>query len=158
MLAGRLAGTAPYGWEGDRETVAEYVGNTVLRLGGKGLASDQLYAISKFLLTVPPPPRADREDVAVQRGRVLFQDAGQRCASCHRGDDSTDADRHSVSAGSEALDTPSLRFVVGTGPYFHDGRYATLEDLLADPASLMGGSAILSVSDRSALAAYLRSL
>ena len=58
----------------------------------------------------------------------------------------------------QAFDTPSLRFIRGTAPYFHDGRYPTLEALLADPASTMGHTASLQEPDRAALAAYLRSL
>ena len=57
-----------------------------------------------------------------------------------------------------AFDTPSLRFVGGTAPYFHDGRYPTLDALLSDPGSRMGKSASLPVADRVALAAYLRTL
>ena len=57
-----------------------------------------------------------------------------------------------------SFDTPSLEFIGGTAPYFHDGRYATLEALLADPESSMGHSASLPAEDRAALAAYLRSL
>jgi len=56
------------------------------------------------------------------------------------------------------VDTPSLRFVRGTAPYFHDGRYATLEMLLVDPKSPMGHSWSLPENDRAALAAYLRTL
>jgi hypothetical protein len=61
-------------------------------------------------------------------------------------------------ANHEKIDTPSLRFMGGTAPYFHDGRYRTLEELLADRESVMGHSASLPVGDRAALAAYLRSL
>jgi cytochrome c peroxidase len=56
------------------------------------------------------------------------------------------------------FDTPSLRFIRGTAPYFHDGRYPTLEALLEDPTSTMGHADTLSVQDRAALAAYLRTL
>ncbi len=43
-------------------------------------------------------------------------------------------------------------------PYFHDGRYPTLQALLADPASGMGDTAALPAQDREDLVAYLRSL
>ena len=35
-----------------------------------------------------------------------------------------------ICEASLLFDTPSLQFVGGTAPYFHDGRYPTLIDLL----------------------------
>ena len=52
---------------------------------------------------------------------------------------------------------PSLRFVGGSAPYFHDGRYATLEELLRKNDK-MGDTKSLSADDRGALEAYLRTL
>ena len=160
MLAGRLAGTEPYGWEGDRPTLVDYIGNTVTRLGGKGLEQAELKDLSKFLLTVAGPPTGRPGDLA-RRGEALFHDAEQGCAQCHIGT-RTDSTSHAFASGPDEsqarFDTPSLRFLRGTAPYFHDGRYPTLEALLADPASRMGHTASLPEPDRAALAAYLRSL
>jgi len=158
MLAGRLDGTAPYGWEGDRPTVAAYIANTVERLGGKGLQAQEIDDLTAFLHVAKAPPRSPRDAALVSRGRDLFEGSAQGCGTCHAGG-WTDASAHGFSlATSETFDTPSLQFIGGTAPYFHDGRYATLEALLADPASLMGHSASLPAEDRLALAAYLRSL
>jgi cytochrome c peroxidase len=63
-----------------------------------------------------------------------------------------------LTSPAAGLDTPSLRFVAGTAPYFHDGRYKTLEELLAAPDHAMGESTRLSRQDRAALAAYLETL
>jgi DNA-binding beta-propeller fold protein YncE len=161
MLAGRLAGTQPYGWEGDRPTLADYIANTVTRLGGQGLKQAELEDLSKFLLTVAGPPTGRPGDV-VLRGEVLFDDPEQGCAGCHLGATTTDGAAHGVAPDArssvQSFDTPSLRFIGGTAPYFHDGRYPTLEALLADPSSTMGHTASLPEPDRAALAAYLRSL
>jgi cytochrome c peroxidase len=100
----------------------------------------------------------------VERGRVLFESADTSCASCHdaaRG--YSDGERHQVMAlpgagPSEGFDTPSLRYVAGTGPYFHDGRYKTLDEVLTAPDHAMGGSTHLSRQDRAALVAYLETL
>ena len=164
MLAGRLADTAPYGWEGDKPSIADYVGNTVERLGGRGLGPQELADIARFLLVAPAPPRSTAGSALVQRGQELFYDTQQECASCHMGGTSTDATVHlfTMRTGDSVpglgFDTPSLRFIRGTAPYFHDGRYPTLEALLEDPASTMGHADKLSVQDRAALAAYLRTL
>jgi cytochrome c peroxidase len=56
------------------------------------------------------------------------------------------------------FDTPSLRFVASTAPYFHDGRYATLHDVLTDPRHRMGHVESLTNDDARALEAYLRTL
>jgi DNA-binding beta-propeller fold protein YncE len=156
MLAGRLAGTAPYGWEGNRKTLTDYISNTISNLGGSGLTQEELDDLSRFLLVAKGPPRMPSEGDLVRKGHDLFEDSRQQCGTCHLGGDS-DTQVHEL-ARTERFDTPSLRFVRGTAPYFHDGRYATLEALLADPVSPMGHTASLSEEDRRALAAYLRSL
>jgi cytochrome c peroxidase len=66
------------------------------------------------------------------------------------------------------FDTPSLRYVGATAPYFHDGRYATLEAMLRDPTHRMGHvdgltpgdveALRLTPGDVEALSAYLRTL
>jgi hypothetical protein len=180
MLAGRLAGTEPYGWEGDRATLSDYIGNTVTRLGGSGLAQVDVDDLAAFLLTMKPPP-AERPPTAeeaalIQRGRDLFESSEQGCSGCHAGSVTTDGAKHDFTARlnmdmpkedggvahflvvdpSAQLDTPSLRFLRGTAPYFHDGRYGTLQELLAN--SRMGGSMALSGADLAALATYLRTL
>lgn len=97
-----------------------------------------------------------------RRGREIFFSDEQRCAVCHMGADRTDGLLHDFTAdvysASARFETPSLRRLSGSGPYFHDGRYETLEALLNDPTSKMGKSHKLDDSDRKALAAFLRTL
>ena len=52
----------------------------------------------------------------------------------------------------------ALRFVGGTAPYYHDGRFATLEALLRDTQGKMGWAKDLSDDDISALSMFLRTL
>ena len=68
-----------------------------------------------------------------------------------------DGNRHAVGSGPK-LDTPSLRFVAGTAPYFHDGRYATLAELLEHSQGKMGWGKDMSQRDLSALEAFLLTL
>jgi hypothetical protein len=51
-----------------------------------------------------------------------------------------------------------LRFVAGTAPYFHDGRYPSLTALLTGTKTTMGHTAQLDDHGRAALEAYLRTL
>ena len=54
--------------------------------------------------------------------------------------------------------TPSLLFVAGTPPYFHDGSAPTLEALIAGNDDRMGKTKQLSREDQAALVAFLKTL
>jgi len=75
-------------------------------------------------------------------GRTFF---GQRCASCHAGENFTDGRRWDVGTAKphsglgqglplagEGFRTPSLRNVWSTAPYLHDGSAASLRDVLGN--------------------------
>jgi hypothetical protein len=163
MLAGRAPNTAPYGWQGKHGDLPTYLGNTFSRLGGTGIVGDELKDLVAYLETMAAPPRSSIDQRAIDEGRELFADTGLGCASCHL--DGVGVDRVTHDVGSRAVadstpafDTPSLLFVGGTGPYFHDGRYKTLEDLLGASDSTMGHTLHLSAEQRVKLAKYLRSL
>jgi hypothetical protein len=170
MLAGRMSDTAPYGWLGGSDKLEDHLKKTFERLSGEGLDKNELGALVEYVATMAPPieralPRDAARRAAIERGRVLFASADTACSSCHdvtRG--FTDGLRHQVmtqvpdGASSLGFDTPTLRFVAGSAPYFHDGRYKTLEDLLAAPDHAMGESTRLTRQDRAALVAYLGTL
>ena len=59
---------------------------------------------------------------------------------------------------NNAFKTPSLFWVSGTPPYYHDGRVRTLEELIANNDDRMGKTKHLSDADRAALVAFLRTL
>ncbi|MEM6790570.1 MAG: c-type cytochrome [Myxococcota bacterium] len=160
MLAGRLApATAPYGWQGAAKTVAAHVTETFARLGGSGLPEEELDALVAYLAEMATPTQQPHSNEAlVARGRALFEHAAVGCAACHTDGGGSDGQNHRFNDGP-ALDTPSLRFVGGTGPYWHDGRYATLGALLRDTQGTMGSWAReLSPEEVSALEAYVNTL
>jgi cytochrome c peroxidase len=132
---------------------------------------------------MPAPPRAAPADAAlVARGQAVF---GASCEGCHKSGGSnglgydvgtgnprerppiTGAEcvKCHKSPAEEApkkdraviFDTPTLRAVRGSAPYFHDGRYATLDEMLSARDSRMIPSP-LSDGDRAALVAYLETL
>ncbi len=115
------------------------------------------------------------------RGRHLFMtDVGQGgagCASCHRPPTfalAADARSNGLDAGETRLfKAPSLRSVGLTGPYMHDGRFATLAEVVDFYASgVRDGPALdprlhegreprrlaLGAADRTALVAFLKTL
>jgi hypothetical protein len=155
MLAGRLHGTAPYGWTREVTSLPEYIRNTVQRLGGAGLSDDERAALASYLERMPAPvPETEPADLV--KGRELFAQEG--CGTCHGGATSTDNTPHALVHNDESIDTPSLRFVGLTAPYFHDGRYQSLDELLRDPKSGMGTTSKLSDAERTDLSKFLRSL
>lgn len=164
MLAGRAPDTAPYGWQGKHGDLPKYLGNTFSRLGGSGVKGTELDALVVYLEKLPGPPQGlDHMNPTVAEGRELFTDSALGCASCHVGGPGVDKVTHDV--GSKAFadvenkfDTPSLLFVKGTGPYFHDGRYKTLDEMLSASDSQMGHTLHLSARQRQSLSAYLQSL
>ena len=172
MLAGRVAGSEPYGWFGANKTLSAHVTRTMQRLGGSGLAKSDadradLDALLAYLGALRPPsldgaPRDHAQATLIARGRDLFLEPAQGCSTCHLGA-GTDQLAHDVKSGnvveaSLRFDTPSLRFVSGTAPYFHDGRFRSLEDVMEHSDGSMGHTMHLSRPDLLALVAYLETL
>lgn len=171
MLAGRVTNSEPYGWFGEKRTLRDHVTRTFQRLGGQGLkdAKDRpdFDALLTYLTEMRAPTLAGApidasQQALVARGRELFLDARQGCATCHV-DAGTDKAAHDVRSGdideaSLKFDTPSLRFISGTAPYFHDGRFATLEELLEKSDGTMGHTQQLSRQDARAVLVYLETL
>jgi cytochrome c peroxidase len=151
-LAGR--GTAsPFGWNGQSATLAEHVATTIrVNLSGRGLRNDELDDLAAYVASIPAPRGV--ADARAERGKELF--TSRDCVVCHaspRGDHA----KHDVRSGGK-FETPSLVGLSRSAPYFHDGRFATLEQLLDDTRGSMGSKDKLDEEDRDALAAYLRTL
>lgn len=165
MLAGRLAGAAPYGWNGDAADVSTHLVQTFKRLGGTGMTGDDKDALMAYVSSLRAPPEKKPVDPqAAVRGHAIFTSAQAECATCH-GDagDLPDGSKHDVKSRTTGdtrakFDTPSLRFVGGSGPWFHDGRFKDLETLLVKSDGKMGHTKHLSPSELGDLQAYLESL
>jgi mono/diheme cytochrome c family protein len=165
MLAGRLAGAAPYGWNGDAVDVSTHLVQTFKRLGGKGITGDDKEALMAYVGSLrAPPPRKAKDPSAVERGLAIFRSSEAECSSCHgEGGDLPDGMSHDVKSRAGAdirtkFDTPSLRFVSGSAPYFHDGRYKDLHTLLTKSDGKMGHTKHLSPDELADLETYLESL
>lgn len=163
ILAARLDGTAPYGWNGANAGLAEHVHRTFARLFGHGLEPKESAALLAYVrrMDVPSSQAAPRPEAS--RGEAIFHSAEAACATCHVDGATLDGKTHDVQSRIKGdktaeFDTPSLRFLGQSAPYFHDGRYATLADLLRGVDGTMGHTAHLDEGDRSALLAYLEAL
>ncbi|MEZ4311661.1 MAG: hypothetical protein R3F14_26825 [Polyangiaceae bacterium] len=167
FLAGRLE-HGPYGWNGEHPALEDNISETISRLGGMGLSKDELSALALYVKTGLEAPSDTTVPASaqamVQRGKTVFESDQVGCVWCHKLDqEASDRSLHDVGSRSKdeeraSFRTPPLRFVSGAGPYFHDGRYATLEDVLDQNLDRMGNTTSLSADDRTALLAFLRSL
>jgi mono/diheme cytochrome c family protein len=166
MLAGRVTKTAPYAWNGNASSLHNHLGNTFDRLSGKGLRSIELDALVTYISSLPAPTPealAPAEKAKAERGKQIFASREAGCASCHTGSDYTDNRNHDVGSKDKAdrggaFNTPSLHLVGGTGPYFHDGRYTSLGDLLVQSDGKMGHTKHLTPADLEALETFLKTL
>ncbi|MBL9022824.1 MAG: c-type cytochrome [Myxococcales bacterium] len=158
-LAGRLE--APFGWTGASEDLEAHLDKELGALHGTGLRSVQRTALLSYLSTLQPPTARRAADAALtERGRALFDSKG--CATCHPGG-GTDGKAHDVGskAGGDkkgSFDTPSLRRLAGRAPFFHDGRYATLRELLEDGHGEGTTKTKLDAAETEALETYLSTL
>ena len=166
MLAGRVSTAAPYAWNGTTKTLHDHLHMTFDRLDGTGLKSLELEGLVAYVSTMRPPvPQQDARasDPKVARGAQIFASKETGCATCHGGANFSDGVTHDVKSKTESdrgtkFKTPSLHFVGGTGPYFHDGRYKNLHDLLRDIDGKMGHTKHLSENDLDSLEAFMRTL
>lgn len=166
-LAGHVE-SGPYGWHGVSETLESNIKETITRLGGSGLPDEDLKALATYLregLFVPQRPAAPASSGAlVARGRDLYMSDKLGCNSCHDlGRNTSDRQVHNVGSAAKGesrseFRTPPLAMLEASAPYFHDGRYATLEALLDDNLDPMGQTSHLAADDRAALLAFLRTL
>lgn len=167
MLAGRLSGAAPFGWNGGANDVSTHIDSTMKRLGGVGMEGDDKEALVAYVLSMKGPatheargPKAD----AIARGVEIFRSEETQCATCHGMDgDLPDGSQHDVKSRNASdmkakFDTPSLRFLGGSAPYFHDGRYPDLKTLLVKSDGKMGHTKHLSPGELDDLTAYLETL
>ena len=168
---------------GTPEVTPERVGRALAQFVRSMVAPDSRYDAARAA-GPPGPPGPPLAGLTAQenQGLGLFFGAAQ-CSRCHGGDafvaaqarnnglDATPAD---VGAGGGRFKVGSLRNVERTAPYMHDGRFATLEQVVdfynagvrnspdLDPIlRLPGGQPRrlnLSAAERAALVAFLRTL
>jgi cytochrome c peroxidase len=127
-------------------------------------------ALGDFLrrgLVPPAQPNAPSEQA--RRGQLLFSSKAVGCAECHvpatgyttrqayplpplpprAGFDQEPDSKYKI---------PSLSFLAGRAPYFHDGSALTLEQLIETNGNRMGKTAQLSAAERADLVAFLKTL
>jgi len=180
MIAGRVDAAGPYGWHGESPDLAKRIEAGFLLHRWRtppieGSTPEGFVAraghLAKFIRTglVAPKKPARPLTEEEQRGKTIFESPTAQCSRCHvPGTGFTDRTSAPFSQPplktgfakeeNTAFKTPSLLNVVGTAPYFHDGRFATLEELVEKNADRMGKTSQLSAEEKKALVAYLETL
>jgi YVTN family beta-propeller protein len=124
-------------------------------------------AIDEYLKSLTPVPSPElvngQLSEAAVRGEKIFETAG--CAECHPAPLYTNLKTYNFDMGTfldegKAFDTPTLVEVWRTAPYLHDGRAATLHDVLTihNPENKHGETTGLTETELDDLVAYVRSL
>ncbi len=158
--------TGPWTWHGWQPDLGAGVRRSLTTtMFGREPAPGQVAALLAFLETLTPPPNPQRGrdgslSAAAQRGQALFHGKAA-CSRCHRPPYYTSAATYDVkleAAGSpqQRWNPPSLIGLYDRGPYLHDGRARTLEELLQrhHVPQQVGGER-LAAAERADLIAFL---
>jgi cytochrome c peroxidase len=172
----------PAHWSGDLDELQD-VESTVRNIqAGTGLApgadncdpacngaalnagrSKDLDDLAAFMRILRPPPAPAATSDAFNRGRSLFFDSRTQCASCHPAPLYADKQKHDVGTGrgpnerkGTSFDTPSLRGLADSSPYFHDGSAETLIDIVRGATGQHGNTTGLTEAEKSDLAEFLK--
>jgi hypothetical protein len=176
MLAGRVGAVGPYGWHAESPTLVDRLkaGFELHRddsldtdSGMLRMRADPLVRFLREGLVPPPTPqRPLTEEEAL--GKSIFESPRTECATCHvPSKEYTDRSARALPRKTPpffddevdpAFKVPSLRFVGGTPPYYHDASAPTLEYLVEKNGDGMGRTSHLSKADKAALVAFMRTL
>lgn len=161
----------PYGHDGRKPSLRDFVYNVIVNeFAGADPSPEILDALVAYIEDIDflPNRRLGQggkliwpKTDAEKRGEALFyrpftHDPNTSCASCHI-PSSAFVDHLAHDVGSDGLfKTPTLLNVDVNAPYFHDGRYGTLEEVVVhfDRMFYLG----LSPQDRQDLVAYVKAI
>jgi DNA-binding beta-propeller fold protein YncE len=161
--------TGPWTWHGWQTDLGRAVEKSLTdtMFGPKPTAHD-VKAVLAYLATLDHPPNPQRQSngaltPAAERGQSVFRGKAH-CSHCHQGEYYTSTKNYDVKIEPDGSDydlwnPPSLRSLWDRGPYLHDGRADTLEELLTvhhTPEKL--GGQVLTAEERADLIAFLNSL
>lgn len=157
-----------FSWAGTAPSLQANIRSIIVnRMKGPEPAPDALQALEAYVrsLGYPPNPHLNADGTpsasapaAAKRGYAVFLRAG--CQACHLPPTFDKKDVEDVFSGGK-FKVPSLRVVSLTAPYFHDGRFATLEQAVRymwEYQQKAGTTEKLTEQDLRDLVAFLRIL
>ena len=137
---GGVSDSGPWAWTGSKSSLDEQIKTSLIISMQTQIPTDELpiERLSAYLKTLAPAPSLHlaRKEMPshemLAEARTVFETAG--CQNCHGGPALTSRDTYDVGVHDEQGETlfnpPSLRGVSQRAPYFHDGRAATLAEVL----------------------------
>jgi YVTN family beta-propeller protein len=160
--------TSPYTWHGWQKELADSIDKSLKdTMFGRSKPGD-VHALLAYFKTLTPPPNPHRADRGLltpeaQRGKAIFESKA-RCVRCHKGEYYTSESNYDLKLGYDGspfdhYNPPSLIGLWNRGPYLHDGRAETLDELLQRhhvPEKLGGDK--LSEQERRELIEFLKAL
>lgn len=157
-----VAHTKPWSWVGRFESIEDQVESTLENtMQSRRVIRSNIDDLSAYLRTLEPRKRhfSDNDLAKQMEGRRIFERVG--CAECHAGDRLTTSATFNVEiddgrGGHKEFNPPSLLGVSQTAPYFHDGRAATLEEVIGTYKHRLKSALV--EDDQESLLVYLRSL
>ena len=150
-----LIETAPYNWSATWDELFDIEVKIRSLQVGSGLVEDfpvgeplqtqhanlsfDLDLLEIYLRSLTPPFNPNQfDEQAIARGQTIFENQG--CNVCHSGAAGTDLQSHDVGTGDASqenhgllFDTPSLRYLWLSAPYFHDGSAPDLRAVFTMP-------------------------
>jgi cytochrome c peroxidase len=160
--------TGPWTWHGWQKDLGASVAKSYTEtMFGPKPSDDEIKAVVAYLATLDQPPNphlpAGKRSDAAERGRILFEGKAN-CNHCHKGEYYTSDRNYDVKLEPDGSpytlwNPPSLRGVWDRGPFLHDGRAKTLDELLQKPHApeKLGGKE-LTPEERRDLVDFLLSL
>ena len=161
---------AEWSWAGNVPSIETNIrGIVVNRMKGAEPSKETLEALAAYVKSLPNGPAPfltsdgtpkDTAQAAVKRGYALF--AGKAgCMTCHVPVSYDKKGPEDVGSGG-AFKVPSLRNVSKTAPYFHDGRFKTLDEAVAFMSDFYvkktAGAAKLTDAEKRDIVEFLKAL
>jgi len=164
-----VAHTAPYLWGGEQEDLKGLTKFLMEKFmnANADITDKKVNAVVAYMSSIPSPlspfKNTDGSFTNAQlRGKVLFEGRGN-CVSCHGGTYFTDNKKWFVNAEADSINTPSLLGMWDTAPYWHNGKMATIKDVLNKHKWIVGDTPFkvtppFSDEEKNDLEAYLNAL
>lgn len=161
--------TGPWTWHGWQKELSQAIEKSLTETQfGPKPTQDDIKAMLAYFETLDHPPNPHRNpdgsiSESAKRGQALFFGKA-RCDRCHHGEQYTSDRNYDVklepdNSPYDLWNPPSLRGLHDRGPYLHDARAETLEELLrSDHAPQKLGGQPITPEERRDLIEFLKTL